>query len=194
MLQAALERHLLLPLYHRKLHPPAACPSSSSLHTGHNPDCNLSPHAPKTLLTLMVMQLSLSKPRGPGSPASTCSSTSCRQTHCFHDLVAFLTSPPFLYSQWLCETWSTTLGAKKEAPFCRGWLLPLYFRWQPHAGFQKKPCSQQFLDSSRIQYLLCISHSHWAGWSSEASTPSLGQDFSSLTDESPLLSLVLLYL
>ena len=112
--------------------PPEAHPSSSSLHPGHNPDCNFSPllcpHTLKTLLTLMGVQPSLSEPRSSGSPASPCSCTSCRQICYFHALGAFLTSPPFLYSHWLCKTCSTTVGAEKEAPFCRGWLLPLYFR------------------------------------------------------------------
>lgn len=86
------------PIVPQKATSPCSMPFFLFRHPGHNPDCNLSPHTPKTLLALMVVQLSLSKPRGSGSPAFTCYSTSCGQTHCFHDLVAFLTSPPLLYS------------------------------------------------------------------------------------------------
>lgn len=135
---------------------PEAHSSFSSQCPGHNSGSNFSPlRSPQTLNALLMLvgvQLSSSEP---GSPASPCSSTSCRG--------AFLTSPPFLYSEWLCKTCSTTLGAEKDAPFCRYWLLPLYLRRQPYASSQRKPCIQQLLDPSRIQSLLCIPHTLWDG-------------------------------
>lgn len=124
MLQAALEKCLLLSLYQKLL-----CPSCGTyfllfltFFTTSTTGCNffpfISPHTIKTSLTLMGVQLSLPEPRRRGSLASLWCPTSCRQS--IISMPLKLSWPPLTsFTLSISETLSTTVEDEKEGPFQR---------------------------------------------------------------------------